>query len=52
MEDLSGSNLFYHVDTYDIYVVDADSLIFYGNASINSKYVSIKSRTVCIILKI
>ena len=29
MEDISGSNLFYDKETYDIYVVDADSFVFY-----------------------
>ena len=38
MEDLTGSNLFYEEKTFDIYLVDADSLIFYGDHPINSGY--------------
>jgi len=36
MEDLTGSNLFYSEKTFDIYAVDIDSLIFYGDNPINS----------------
>jgi len=36
MEDLTGSNLFYSEKTFDFHVVDADSLIFYGDTPINS----------------
>uniref|UniRef100_H2ZQX3 Uncharacterized protein n=1 Tax=Ciona savignyi TaxID=51511 RepID=H2ZQX3_CIOSA len=37
LEDFSGSNLYFDYDTLDIYLVDADSLIFYGDSRLYSR---------------
>ena len=37
MEDISGVNFYYSPETLDIFAVDLDSLLFYGNVRINSR---------------
>jgi len=37
MEDISGVNFYFIPGLLDLFIVDADSIIFYGNAPIYSR---------------